>query len=197
MDSDLPFSDESSLFFLNSVSSTPLPPITIVNSKPLEGPFIAPFVPAPNAVIQESFLFAQLSSKDVLVDLGCGDARILVAALNYLPLELCIGVELDPVLVSHINESHQDLIQDGKLSIISKDMFTVDHSVDLEGSTIMILYLLPKGLELLKPILHAWLAANSKIRRIVTITYSIPEWETVDGRQVGNHWLFLYRYQDV
>jgi hypothetical protein len=194
MTSDLPFHNENSLGFLNSVSTTPLPPLSIVNSKPLEGPFIAPFVPAPYSVIQESFSFAQLSSADVLVDLGCGDARILVAALKHLPCK-CIGIELDPVLVSHINESHQELIKNGKLNILCKDMFTVDINVDLENSTIMILYLLPRGLELLRPILHSWLSANPKDRRIVTITYSIPEWETVDGLQVGNHWLFLYRHQ--
>lgn len=194
---DFPFSSEVSLTFLTSGSSDPLPPITIVNSKPLEGPFIAPFVPAPFSVIQESFQFAELLSDDVLVDLGCGDARILVAALNYLPLKLCIGVELDPVLVSHINDSHQEFIQEGKMLILCKDMFTIDHSIDLEYSTIMILYLLPRGLELLKPMLHSWLSSNPKIRRIITITYSIPGLDAVDGRQVGNHWLFLYRYQDV
>jgi hypothetical protein len=197
MDGDLPFFNESSLGFLNSTPSDPLPPITIVNSKPLEGPFIAPFVPAPYSVIQEAFSFADLSSDDVLVDLGCGDGRILVAALNHLPLKLCIGVELDPVLVSHMSESHQQLIEKGELKILCKDMFTIDHSLDLNGSTIIILYLLPRGLELLKPILNAWLSFNPKVRRIVTITYSIPEWETVCGRQVGNHWLFLYRQQDV
>ena len=132
----------------------------------------------------------------MLVDLGCGDAGILVAALDYLPLK-CIGVELDPVLVEHINQSHHELIQNGKLCILCKDMFTVNHSVELDKSTIMILYLLPRGLELLRPILHSWLAANPNERRIVTITYSIPEWETVDERQVGNHWLFLYRHQDA
>jgi hypothetical protein len=54
MDSDLPFFNEDSLGFLNS-STVPLPPISIVNPKTLEGPFIAHFVPAPYSVIQNHF----------------------------------------------------------------------------------------------------------------------------------------------
>ena len=182
---------------LNPITSEPLPPVTIVNSKPLEGPFIAPFVPAPQAVIDAAFRFADLSATDILADLGCGDGRILVSALNYLPLKLCIGIELDPILVAHINQSQQLLIQSGKLMILCKDMFTIDQAVDLKDSTLLILYLLPRGLDLLKPILHIWLSANPIVRRIITITYSIPDWNTKRGQQIGKHWLFLYTFNDL
>jgi hypothetical protein len=41
----------------------------------------------------------------------------------------------------------------------------------------MILYLLPQGLKKLRQTLEDWLRVSEK-RRIVTIIYSVPGWET-------------------
>jgi hypothetical protein len=68
-------------------------------------------------------------------------------------------------------------------------MFTVD--LDALGATVLVLYLLPMGLEKLKVMLEKWLR-QSEDRRLVTITYSVPGWDTDTAKPVDKFWLFYY-----
>lgn len=209
----LPFTDSETL--PTDDISSPLPPLTLVNSRPLDalGPFIAPYVPCHRDVVHKSLSFAHVGPTDILVDLGCGDARILVSALESPARPLrCIGVELDPVLAALVRKDQARWISSegekkGKLELLEKDMFSVD-LVEL-NATVLILYLIPAGLEKLKANLSNWLIASSQNggepnkKRIVTITYSIPDWEPVEGLQVeirdsvSAHWLFYYTTDSI
>ena len=85
-------------------------PKTIVNSKPLDDtPFVAPYVPCTDYMVENALDFAKIRNNiDVLVDLGCGDGRILKAALSNNRLnkpKLCIGIELDPYLAEHARDN--------------------------------------------------------------------------------------------
>lgn len=81
----------------------------IVNSQPLDDtPFVAPYVPCTDHIAREALSFAAIvHGKDVLVDLGCGDGRILriAASSKDAAPRLCVGVELDPYLAQHARES--------------------------------------------------------------------------------------------
>ena len=209
----LPFTDSETL--PTDDISSPLPPLTLVNSRPLDalGPFIAPYVPCHRDVVNKSLSFAHVGPTDILVDLGCGDARILVSAMESpAPPLRCFGVELDPVLAALVRKDQARWMssgkdKEGKLELLERDMFTVD-LVELDA-TVLILYLLPAGLEKLKSNLSNWLTApsqdggNSKKKRIVTITYSIPDWEPIEGLQVeirdsvSAHWLFYYTANSI
>lgn len=62
------------------------------------GPKLAPFTPSGNGVLDHALDLLALSSDDVLFDLGCGDARMLVLAAKKTGAR-CIGVEYDKALV--------------------------------------------------------------------------------------------------
>ncbi|KAI9144767.1 hypothetical protein BKA69DRAFT_1122194 [Paraphysoderma sedebokerense] len=197
----LPFQSSDAL--PNDIPDKPNPiPFTIVNSRPLsDTEYIAPYVPCSNHIVQAALDFATVSAEDVLIDLGCGDGRILFAALlrDVAPKQT-IGVELDPYLFNHcITQSSKSEYQ-SKQSWLNQDMFTVD-LISLNCS-VSILYLLPQGLDKLKPQLTAWLQ-NCPKNRVVTINYSIPDWEPVTGSHVKNEpgktgmWLFLYNSQSI
>ena len=200
----LPFSSVDEL--PSNYESTDLPPLTLVNSKPLDelGPFIAPYVPCHEYVIQKALKFSKLCDQDILLDLGCGDARILIAAMEMAnhPRK-CIGVELDPVLARLIRSRHGQSIQSEKLVLLETDMFSI-HISDLDA-TVMILYLLPGGLDKLKGAFLAWFDADSAAptKRIITITYSIPGWEPEHAEEVilpnglNRQWLFFYTCKSI
>lgn len=157
-------------------------------------PFIAPFVPCPGEVIPHALEIAEIKADDTVVDLGCGDARILREAIHLQPPpRALIGVELDPHLCKHARQNAaQSLLAINDISsprrrrvqftIYEQDMFTVD--LERLGATVLILYLLPAGLAKLSPTLRQWLNSKSsdgnrrirERRRIVTINYAIPEW---------------------
>jgi len=53
-----------------------------------------PFVPTPNAVVKFMLERAKLSGEETVYDLGCGDARLLIAAKKQAPSIRAIGYEL-------------------------------------------------------------------------------------------------------
>ncbi|KAH6561285.1 hypothetical protein BASA50_000566 [Batrachochytrium salamandrivorans] len=243
MTDTLPFAESDDL--PNDIPSLCNPiPYTLVNSRPLtDTPFVAPYVPLNPSITATALALAGVDSSDTLVDLGCGDGRILVAALQD-PSEQsllttntttpntittttittttmiqpcapsrCIGVELDPYLAAYIRNTQSSLISTGRLVILEQDMFTVDlESID---ATVIIMYLLPSGLNQLKPQLAKWLLVGTapgalSVRRIVTITYSIPDWNPVQeqwaclssnsfmgGSSATPHCLFRYEAKSI
>ncbi|KAI8614291.1 hypothetical protein BC830DRAFT_1065641 [Chytriomyces sp. MP71] len=186
-------------------------PRTLVNSIPMEGTdFIAPFVPCTVEVAREALAFARVGADDekdeVVVDLGCGDGRVLEQALLLSsgasnpatpPSRTrirTVGVELDPHLAAHLRAVVAPRYADGLMRIIEANMFEID-LVEL-GATVLVLYLLPKGLSMLRNQLGKWLHGGD-LRRIVTITYSIPVWNCERAKEVNRQWLFYYDAADI
>ena len=140
------------------------------------------------------------SFSDSKVVLGCGDGRILVESLKLAhPPAQCIGLELDPHLAEYLRTTVSKLFPAECLfKVIEGDMFVYAERLDEWSVSCLILYLLPLGLEKLKPFLETWLKEGSRHgntvtrRRIVTITYSVPGWECNNAKQFDKSWLFQY-----
>ncbi len=110
------------------------------------------FVPTPPEVVAKMLELAQVTKKDVVYDLGCGDGRIVVAAAKL----GCraYGFDVDP---RRIKESKENVETNGVgnlATIEQKDIFTLD----LSKADVVTLYLLPSlnvklipQLEKLKP----------------------------------------------
>jgi precorrin-6B methylase 2 len=58
-------------------------------------PSLAPFNPTADDAIQAALAFLALRAGDALLDLGCGDGRLLLAAALACPGVACVGYEYD------------------------------------------------------------------------------------------------------
>ena len=131
-----------------------------VNKQPLNGNVIAPFVPC-NLQVALAAL-NELQSNDGLrdghtvMDLGCGDGRIIKLLDENYPQVNAIGIEYDELLVKYCNSNWP------KLNIIQGDMFICD----ISGVDYFVLYLLPDGLKRI--------SARFRGCIVVTIGYKIP-----------------------
>lgn len=165
--------------------------ITTVNTRPLDGTaFVAPFVKCPKDVAIEALEFANISNRDTLLDLGCGDGSLLWAALEQEARkqpQKVIGVELDEHLFRAC-QNHK--YKDKDVTLINSDMFQVN-VLELNCS-VMVLYLLPGGLNKLRAVFTEFLQHNPQ-NRIVTIQYAVPEWEPTAEHVYKNYRFFLYR----
>ncbi|KAJ1558745.1 hypothetical protein HK096_005797 [Nowakowskiella sp. JEL0078] len=185
---ELPFADSD---FADEIDFKVNPiPFTLVNNRPLDGTeFVAPYVPCASQTIHAALDFAGISEHDVLVDLGCGDGRILSKSLELSrPPKSVIGVELDPHLSRYIRETvilhlgkgeyegnnheliptnlklSEDRSKQKKFKLLECDMFSVDLGSETPNgldATVLVLYLLPAGLEKLKPQFREWLEEYS------------------------------------
>src|SRR6266567_397565 len=95
----------------------------------------APFVSSPQDVVRKMLEVAKATKDDVVVDLGCGDGRILATAVKDFGVKAAFGYEI-----------REDLFQ-----------------ADLKEATLITLYLTTYANERLKPKLRAEAKPGSRI----------------------------------
>lgn len=101
----------------------------------LPGKYVAPYYPTADRIIDRMMVLAQVHKDDVVYDLGCGDARILVRAAKGFGAR-GVGVELDPALVSAARERIQKAGVENKVQIIQGDA----SAQDVREATVITLY---------------------------------------------------------
>ena len=113
---------------------------------------------------------AGLAGGEHLVDLGCGDGRVLVRAARR--GARVTGVELDPELALRARRFLRDEQVDG--TVVEGDFADLPlHRVD-----VVFAFLSPATLQRLRPRLTAELREGA---RIVTAGYAVPGWEADDA----------------
>ncbi|HVF32874.1 MAG TPA: class I SAM-dependent methyltransferase [Acidimicrobiales bacterium] len=129
--------------------------------------------------IERAFDLARLEAGEHLLDLGCGDGRVLLRAGHGRGARVT-GVELDPELAETARRQLRDHEVDGR--VVDGDF----GAVDLDDVDVVFAYLSPATLQRLAPRLAAELAPGA---RVVTTGYGVPGWEPAEvaGR------CFLYR----
>jgi SAM-dependent methyltransferase len=128
--------------------------------------------------IEHAFDLAGLREGEHLVDLGCGDGRVLLRA-GALRGARVTGVELDPELAA----TARTLLRDHDIAgeVLEADF----REVELTDVDVVFAYLSPATLQRLR----GRLAALPPGTRIVTTGYAVPGWEPVE---LGGR-CYLYR----
>jgi SAM-dependent methyltransferase len=148
------------------------------NAKAKEEPEREPDVlywPTPTKVVDKMLELAEVKKGDVVYDLGCGDARILVTAAKKYGVK-GFGFDIDPERVKESLENVKKNKVEDLVTIKKADIFTLD----LKDANVVTLYLLPElnvrlmpQLEKLKPgsriVSHDWDMKGAKPSKVVTM----------------------------
>lgn len=169
-----------------------LPPMALMAAAQTPAPAPAPaptpsrapdviFVPTPAEVVKGMLDLAKVTKSDLVVDLGCGDGQIVVAAARDFGAR-SIGVDIDPARVKEANENITKNKVEDKAKIIQGDLF----EADIKDATVVTLYLLPRLNEKLRPKLWKELKVGT---RIVSNSFDMGDWKPdqtaeADGRTV-------------
>jgi SAM-dependent methyltransferase len=97
------------------------------------------FLPTPQDVVERMLKEANVSEKDVVFDLGCGDGRIVITAAKKYKCR-CAGYDIDPERVKESRENVKKNGIDTLVSIHQEDIF----KLDLSKASVITLYLLPE-----------------------------------------------------
>jgi ribosomal protein L11 methylase PrmA len=125
---------------------------------------------------------ANVTGKDTVYDLGCGDG-IIVATAAQKHGARAVGIDIDPQRVKEANERIQKTGVTDKVKILNQDLF----ETDISPASVVTLYLLPSLNQKLIPKLNKELKPGS---RIVSQSFDMgeeyPAEKTVDvnGRMV-------------
>src|SRR5262249_30650639 len=65
------------------------------------------YVPTPNEVVEAMLKLAQVGKDDVVYDLGCGDGRLVITAVEKFQARRGVGVDIDPERIKDSNANAQ------------------------------------------------------------------------------------------
>jgi SAM-dependent methyltransferase len=125
------------------------------------------WVPSPPQMVDKMMELGNVTSKDIVMDLGSGDGRNVIAAAKL--GATAIGVEFNPDMVALSRRLAQEAGVADKAQFVEADMYTYD----ISKATVMALFLLPVNMNKLAP-KYFNLAPGS---RIVANTFGIDGWE--------------------
>jgi SAM-dependent methyltransferase len=123
----------------------------------MEGDSLAPPCQADMDVIEVILKLGNLTEKSVLYDLGCGDGRICIEATKRYGAK-SRGVEIEVDLIQKFENEIVRLGLQEKSTAIHGDLL----DIDLSDATVVVLYLLPEAVELIRLKLEA-VVRNGKI----------------------------------
>ncbi|MCX6604682.1 MAG: class I SAM-dependent methyltransferase, partial [Acidobacteria bacterium] len=128
------------IYSLLALSALPLA------AQPSDPQRLAPYVPSPKEIIEQMLESANVKRGEVVVDLGCGDGRILITAVQKFGAK-AVGVELNPKLAKEATEMIARLGLQNHAKVIRGDIF----EVDLTQADVVTLYLTTNFNERLRP----------------------------------------------
>ena len=151
---------------------------------------LAPFVPSPHEIVRKMLELAAVGSTDTVFDLGCGDGRILIAAVNDFGAKKAVGYEMREDLYKQAMQEIKKQGLETKISIVNNDVFTGNFS----AATVITLYLTTSGNGKLKPKLAD--EANLGVR-IVSHDFEITGWYPSRKENFYGHTIYLYTIPDA
>ncbi|KAG7346000.1 methyltransferase type 11 domain containing protein [Nitzschia inconspicua] len=195
---------------------------------------LAPFNPSSQQIQEKALDHLKLSKDDILFDLGCGDGRLLCHAVQHVPGLRCVGIEIDPVYVERAQRRIHELLSveaQSRMEIRCQDALSVMGTGDetttiattitttsssdtrhksiseltlLDDATALYLFVLPKGLQKLLPILEALVQQRIKQQRtlrILSYMFQIHhgDWEPtlVDRTAKGGCPIYYYEWNGI
>jgi SAM-dependent methyltransferase len=127
-----------------------------------------PYVPTPPEVVDRMLKVAEVKSGDVVYDLGCGDGRIVIAAVKIEGVK-GVCVEIDPELVAQSRRNAEEAGVADRIRFVEGNIF----EVPIKDATVVALYLLPQVNMQLRPRLLKELRPGT---RIVSHAFDMGDW---------------------
>ena len=140
-------------------------------------------------LVSRMLQMAGVKKDDLVVDLGCGDGRMLVLAAQKYGSR-GIGYDIDPIMVKASRENARVNKVDGLVKIIQADIFTVD----ISRADVLPLYLLPEMNLRLLPQLETLKPGSRLVLHNYDLEGFVPDKvETViSNEDNSSHTLYLY-----
>jgi SAM-dependent methyltransferase len=159
------------------------------------GEYLVIWVPTPHEIVREMLALANVSSWDVVYDLGCGDARTLISAVRDFGARRAVGYEIRQELCETSRKMIEQSGLQERVRIINEDL----RKADLSEASVVTLYLTTQANQAVRNALESELRPGS---RVVTYLFPIPGWlaakeidleshSFTEGRFIGKLYLYL------
>jgi len=138
-----------------------------LDSQPRD-PDLAPYIPTPQEVVNRMLELAEVTTTDIVYDLGSGDGRIPITAAKRYGAR-GVGIDFDPQRIAESNANARREGVTDRVEFILGDAL----QADVSEATVVTLYLLSSSNIKLRPILTRQLSAGT---RIVSHAFDMGDW---------------------
>eukprot|EP00743_Colponemidia_sp_Colp-15_P005751 GILK01006181.1.p1 GENE.GILK01006181.1~~GILK01006181.1.p1 ORF type:complete len:196 (-),score=19.34 GILK01006181.1:241-795(-) len=149
--------------------------------------YVAPYVATPKDKVVSLLTLLDITPQDVIYDLGCGDGRVVLEAAKRWAAR-GVGIDLNESLVARAAAKAQ---AEGISSVEFRTGDIFDPTLDLSSASVVFLYLLPEGLERVRPILDG-LAEKGQLRAVVASTWPLKG-SSMHEQRIAELEAYLYR----
>lgn len=150
---------------------------------------LAPYVVSPQQIVDRMLDLADLKAGETLYDLGSGDGRILITAVQHYHAK-AVGIEISDALVQSTTDRIQKLGLQNEARVIHGDFL----HADLSPADVVTMYLATDVNEMLRPNLEKYLHNGA---RVVSHDYAVPGWKPnlvdKDLTDARGHVIYLYQ----
>ncbi|HEY2784383.1 MAG TPA: TIGR03000 domain-containing protein [Fimbriiglobus sp.] len=151
------------------------------------------YVPTPPDIVKRMVKLADVKNTDVAYELGCGDARIIIATVKG-GAKKGIGIDRDPERVKESTENVKAAGLADKIEIRKGDIFDDTVTKGLDDATVVMLYMSDELDKLLRPKLLKNLKPGA---RIVSHRFLMGDWkpdktEKIKGEDGEDYELHLW-----
>jgi len=143
-----------------------------------------PYVPTPPAIVEAMLKLGKIQSGDFVIDLGCGDGRIVVMAAEKFGAR-GMGYDLNPERISEANENAKKAGVTDKVKFEVKNLF----EAEIAPASLVTLYLLPDVNLRLRPRLLRDLKLGT---RIVSHSFNMGDWQPDQKIEINGKTLYFW-----
>jgi len=148
-----------------------------------EPEYDVPYVPTPPGLVEKMLDLAQVTATDFLIDLGCGDGRIALAAARRGARAL--GVDIDPQRIQEAAAAARFAQMESRVAFRRQDLFRTP----IYEASVIALYLLPAINLALRPRLLTELRPGS---RVVSHAFNMGDWRPDGEGELDDRHIFLW-----
>jgi len=152
---------------------------------PLREPDVI-YLPTPHEAVTAMLKLANVGPGDIVYDLGSGDGRILITAVQDFGAARGVGIDIDPAMIREGTDNAERARVTDRVRFLNEDLF----DTDLHEATVVTLYLLPWLNRQLIPKLKAELKPGA---RIIAYRFAMGDWKPEQTITVNGQMIYFWR----
>jgi SAM-dependent methyltransferase len=143
-----------------------------------------PYVSTPHAIVDEMVRLADVKASDVVYDLGCGDGRLVIAAVKKTGCR-GVGIDIDPERIKESRANARDAGVEDRVRFVEQNFF----ASDIREATVMLIYLFPDVNIRLR---GKFLSEMKPGSRLVSHAFDMGDWKPDNSASIGAQRVYFW-----